>query len=121
MLNSLCENTISGRIQLSGCYIPYEQNGSPQVSSFDLLHKTCSATQAEGSGYEERRDAAFAALKKGMVSGYGFYTTIYESVYVLGQCEGDLSIGDCGECVKSAVQIAQVECRNSSSGQIYLH
>ncbi|KAF6173526.1 hypothetical protein GIB67_042656 [Kingdonia uniflora] len=56
-----------------------------------------------------------------MVSGNGFYATSFESVYVLAQCEGSLSNGDCGVCVKSAVQKAKVECGNSISGQVYLN
>ncbi|MBA0738339.1 hypothetical protein Gogos_011713, partial [Gossypium gossypioides] len=33
-----------------------------------------------------------------------------QSVYLLGQCKGDVGDSDCGECVKSVVQRAQVEC-----------
>ncbi|KAF8388286.1 hypothetical protein HHK36_026952 [Tetracentron sinense] len=121
MSNSLCGKTIAARIQLNGCYILYEISGFPQISGVELLYKTCSRSQAVGSGFEERRDTGFSAVESGMVSGNGFYTTSYESVYVLAQCEGDLGTGDCGECVKSAVQRAQVECGSSISGQIYLH
>ncbi|KAF5205538.1 cysteine-rich repeat secretory protein 3-like [Thalictrum thalictroides] len=121
ILSNSCGETISGRIQLLGCYIHYELNGSPQISSFDqLLYKTCSAAQDVGSSFEDRKEASFAALERGIVSGSGFYTASYELVYVLGQCEGDLGTGACGECVKSAVQKAQVECGSSISGQIYL-
>jgi hypothetical protein len=42
-------------------------------------------------------------------------------VYMLAQCEGDLGDSDCGDCVKSVVQRAQVECGSSISGQVYLH
>ncbi|PIA39989.1 hypothetical protein AQUCO_02500011v1 [Aquilegia coerulea] len=123
ILSNSCGETISGRIQLLGCYIHYQLNGSPdQLSSGfdDLLYKTCSVSQVVGSGFEERRETAFASLERGVVSGSGFYSATYESVYVLGQCEGDLGIGFCGECVKSAIQKAQVECGSSISGQIYL-
>ncbi|KAL6971229.1 Plasmodesmata-located protein 3 [Sarracenia purpurea var. burkii] len=74
-------------------------------------------------GFTERRDTALSALENGIGSGNngGFYTSSYGSVYVLGQCEGDLGISDCGECVKSAVQRSQVECGNSISAQIYLN
>ncbi|MBA0748056.1 hypothetical protein Gogos_004911 [Gossypium gossypioides] len=33
-----------------------------------------------------------------------------QSVYLLGQCEGDVGDSDCGEYIKSVVQRAQVEC-----------
>lgn len=74
-----------------------------------------------GSGFEERRDTAFSALENGMGSSNGFYTANYQSVYTLGQCEGDVGSADCADCVKNAVQKAQVECGSSVSGQIFLH
>ncbi|KAF6156412.1 hypothetical protein GIB67_009070 [Kingdonia uniflora] len=117
----LCGKTVAGRIQLSGCYALYEVSGFPQISGVEMLYKMCSRTQAEGSGFETRRDTAFMNMENGMGNGKGFYATSYESLYVLGQCEGSLSTGDCGECVKTAVQRAQVECGSSIAGQVYLH
>ncbi|XP_065862972.1 plasmodesmata-located protein 2 [Euphorbia lathyris] len=121
LTDKLCGSTIAARIQLYGCYILYEVAGFTQVSGMEMLFKTCGATNIAGSGFEERRDTSFSVLQNGVVSGHGFFTTSYQAVYVLGQCEGDVGDSDCGECVKSAVQRAQVECGNSISGQIYLH
>ncbi|KAF9604845.1 hypothetical protein IFM89_010520 [Coptis chinensis] len=126
MVTQLCGNTVAGRIQLMGCYGLYEISGFPQVSGYQMLFKTCGKSQISGSGFEERRDTAFSTMENGILSSGnnnngGFFATSYESVYVLGQCEGDLSSGDCGDCVKAAVQHAQVECGNSISGQVYLH
>ncbi|XP_010264881.1 PREDICTED: cysteine-rich repeat secretory protein 3 [Nelumbo nucifera] len=121
MMSSMCGNAVSARVQLTGCYILYEISGFPQRSGYDMLYKMCSASEARGSGFEERRDAALQNLENGIASTSGFYTTSYYSVYVLAQCEGDLGTADCSECVKSAVQKAQVECGSSISGQMYLH
>lgn len=99
----------------------YEVAGFPQVSGMQILFKTCGTTNAAGRGFEERRDTAFSVMENGVVSNHGFYVTTYQSLYVMGQCEGDVGDSDCGECVKSAVQRAQVECGSSISGQIYLH
>ena len=38
----------------------------------------------------------------------------------MAQCEGDLSTGDCGQCVTQAVQHVEVECGGAPSGQVYL-
>ncbi|KAI4318164.1 hypothetical protein L6164_025967 [Bauhinia variegata] len=119
--DKLCGKTIAARVQLLGCYMLYEVSGFAQISGMQLLFKTCGATNVAGTGFEERRDTAFSALENGVVSGHGFYTTSYQSVYVLGQCEGDIGDSDCGECVKNAVQRAQVECGRSISAQIFLH
>ncbi|XP_022138305.1 cysteine-rich repeat secretory protein 3-like [Momordica charantia] len=121
LADSLCGKTIAARVQLSGCYLLYEFPGFAQISGFEMLFKTCGATNIAGSGFEERRDTGLSVLENGVVSGHGFYTTNYQSLYVLGQCEGDLGDSDCGECVKHAVQRAQVECGSSISGQLYLH
>ncbi|KAL5702457.1 hypothetical protein ACHQM5_027675 [Ranunculus cassubicifolius] len=122
MSNSLCGSTVAGRIQLIGCYALYEVSGFPQVSGYQMLFKTCSRSQAAGSGFEMRRDTAFSTMENGVLgNNAGYYAATYEGVYVLGQCEGTLSSGDCGDCVKSAVQKAQVECGSSISGQVYLH
>lgn len=119
--DKLCRRTIAARVQLSGCYMLYEVSGFTQVSGLALLYKTCGASNGAGNGFQERRDTAFSVLENGVVSGHGFYTASYQAVYVLGQCEGDVGDSDCGDCVKSAVQKAQVECGSSVSGQIYLH
>jgi hypothetical protein len=39
---------------------------------------------------------------------------------MMAQCEGDLGGCECGECVNNAEQIAQEECGESVSGEIYL-
>ncbi|GMI70377.1 plasmodesmata-located protein 2 [Hibiscus trionum] len=121
LADKLCGKTLAARIQLHGCYMLYEVAGFAQISGMEMLFKTCGATNVAGTGFEERRDTALSVLETGVVTNHGFYTTNYQSVYLLGQCEGDVGDSDCGECVKSAVQKAQVECGSSISAQIYLH
>lgn len=119
--DKLCGKTIAARVQLLGCYMLYEVAGFAQISGMQILFKTCGATNAAGRGFEERRDTAFSVMENGVVSGHGFYATSYQFLYVMGQCEGDVGDSDCGECIKSAVQRAEVECGSSISGQVYLH
>ncbi|KAG8369802.1 hypothetical protein BUALT_Bualt14G0051500 [Buddleja alternifolia] len=124
LIDKLCGKPIAARIQLYGCYMLYEVSGFAQISGMEMLYKSCSGKNSGGAGFEERRDTALTSLENGMSSSSsngGFYTASYESVYVLGQCEGDVGASDCVECVKSAVQRAQVECGSSVAGQVYLH
>ncbi|KAJ0953392.1 putative Gnk2-like domain-containing protein [Helianthus annuus] len=122
LMDKLCGKTVAARIQLLGCYMLYEVSGFAQISGMELLYKTCGKKSNAGGNFQQIRDSAFSSLESVVGSGNGgFYTTSYESVYVLGQCQGDLGASDCGNCVKSAVQRAQVECGSSVSGQIYLH
>lgn len=115
----LCKKAVAARIQLNGCYLRYEIAGFKQISGTDFIYRVCGSSQASGADFEEKRDSAFDMVEKGVVGG--FYTGSYESIYVLGQCEGDLSGGDCGDCVKIALERVKAECGNSLSGQVYLH
>ncbi|KAF7143726.1 hypothetical protein RHSIM_Rhsim05G0171200 [Rhododendron simsii] len=127
MSNALCGRqvqlsfhwTVPARIRLSGCYLHYKADGS-QISRLELQHKTCSDSNVVSDGFEGVRDGAFAAVVSGVMSGNGFCDMSYESVHVTAQCQGNLEICDCGECVANAVQIAQDECGESISGEVYL-
>ncbi|XP_057964361.1 plasmodesmata-located protein 2 [Malania oleifera] len=119
---NLCGKAIAARVQLNGCYVRYEIAGFKQIGGTELLYKVCGSSRAGGSEFEERRDSAFQMVEKGVEGdSKGFYTASYEWVYALGQCEGDLGSGDCGDCVRSALDRAKVECGSSISGQVYLH
>ncbi|RWW73317.1 hypothetical protein BHE74_00018830 [Ensete ventricosum] len=120
MWTSLCGTTAAAaRVQLNGCYALYQSSGFPQVSGTQMLYKTCGSGRG-GGGFEVKRDTAFAQLQSGIAGGQGFYATSYASVYAMAQCEGDLSAGDCSECVAQAVQKSEVECGAAASGQVYL-
>ncbi|XP_038973098.1 plasmodesmata-located protein 2-like [Phoenix dactylifera] len=120
MWSSLCGFAVAARVQLTGCYALYQVSGFPQVSGTQMLFKTCGSGGGGGGDFELKRDTAFAQLQSGVAGGAGFYVTSYASVYAMAQCEGDLSTGDCSDCVSQAVQKSEVECGGASSGQVYL-
>ncbi|XP_022743785.1 cysteine-rich repeat secretory protein 3-like [Durio zibethinus] len=121
MSNTLCNKAVSARIQLHGCYVHYKADEFIEESSnYELLHKICDEKKAVALGFEEVRDAAFAAVESGVTDGDGYFKENYELMQVIAQCEGDLRPCDCGKCVNIAAQIAQEECGSSLSGQIYL-
>ncbi|PPS00973.1 hypothetical protein GOBAR_AA19705 [Gossypium barbadense] len=127
MSDKLCGSAVAARVQLTGCYLRYEVVGFKQVPGTEFLYKVCGSSRAGGTEFESRRDAAFNMAENGVKSGDGgsgsslFYTGTYQSVYVLGQCEGDLAASDCGDCVKTAFETAKDDCGDSVSGQVYLH
>ncbi|XP_062102888.1 plasmodesmata-located protein 2-like [Humulus lupulus] len=112
MAETLCGKTVAARFQLYGCYLLYKVYGFTQISSMEMLFKTCGSTNMARTGFEERRDTTFSVMENDVVPGHDFYTTNYQSVYVLAQCEGDVRDSDCSECVKNG---------SSISRQIYLH
>ncbi|KAL9168917.1 hypothetical protein ABFS82_04G045600 [Erythranthe guttata] len=117
----LCGGAIAARVQLGGCYLRYEIAGFRQVSGTELLYKVCGSTRASGAGFGDRLELGFEEIVKGVGSGNGgYYAAVYQSVYVLGQCEGDLGGGDCVNCVKNAIDRAKSECGSSIAAQIYL-
>ncbi|XP_009621526.1 plasmodesmata-located protein 2-like [Nicotiana tabacum] len=120
MSQKLCGESIAARIQLNGCYLRYEVAGFQTVGPTELLFKVCGSTQASGTGFSDKLETALGEISKGVSSGNGFYAGGYQSVYVLGQCEGDLESGDCVNCVKNAVGKAKSECGNSISAHMYL-
>lgn len=122
MLRKLCGDVAAARVQLSGCYLRYEVVGFKQVSETQLLYKVCGSKKvSDGGGFEQKRDSAFEMVENGVKSGGSlFYTGSYMSLYVLGQCEGNLGNDNCGDCVKSAEEQAKVACGDSISAQIYL-
>jgi len=122
MLENLCGKVVASRVQLTGCYLRYEIVGFKQVPETELLYKVCgSKKDSDDEGFDERRDSAFGMVESGVKNGGNlFYTGSYQSLYVLGQCEGDLAEDDCGDCVKSAEDQAKAQCGDSVSAQIYL-
>ncbi|XP_039048123.1 plasmodesmata-located protein 1-like [Hibiscus syriacus] len=122
--DKLCGGAVAARVQLSGCYLRYEVAGFKQVPETQFLYKVCgSSSQASRrTEFESKRDTAFNMTEDGVKSGSSlFYTGDYQSVYVLGQCEGDLATNDCGDCVKTAFETAKQDCGDSFSAQVYLH
>ncbi|EEE58298.1 hypothetical protein OsJ_09351 [Oryza sativa Japonica Group] len=119
--SEVCGASVAARVQLTGCLALYEISGFPQVSGTQMLFKTCGTGGGGGTDFEMRRDTAFAQMEASVGGGNGgFYATSYQQVYAMAQCEGDLSSGDCGQCVTQAVQHVEVECGGAPSGQVYL-
>ncbi|KAL7126737.1 hypothetical protein ABFS83_14G207200 [Erythranthe nasuta] len=130
MASKLCGEALAARVQLTGCYLRYEISGFRQVSGTELLYKVCGSTRASGDGFGDKLDTALAEIAKGVASGNGsssgFYAGEFQSVYVMGQCEGDLGGGgggcDCVNCVKRAADMAKSECGGGGgavSAQMY--
>ncbi|KAL8262033.1 hypothetical protein R6Q59_026082 [Mikania micrantha] len=113
-------DTIAARVQLNGCYLRYEVVGFPPAPATELLFKQCGSDRASGSGFDSRLESALQQIEKGVANGNGYYSGEYQSVYVLGQCEGDLGSGDCVNCVRSAAENGRSACGSSISGQIFL-
>ncbi|KAL6564026.1 hypothetical protein OROHE_005266 [Orobanche hederae] len=119
LARKICGQAIAARVQLTGCYLRYESSGFPQRTGTDFLYNVCGSNRVDADGFGGIFDPALGVMANGM-GNLGFYEGVYGSVYMLGQCEGDLSGGDCVNCVKNAINQTKSKCGNSISAQIYL-
>uniref|UniRef100_A0A7N0VJP0 Gnk2-homologous domain-containing protein n=1 Tax=Kalanchoe fedtschenkoi TaxID=63787 RepID=A0A7N0VJP0_KALFE len=122
---SVCRNTKSARVQLSGCYMSYNADewGVPDLIEPEprLRYTKCEEHEELPFGFRELMDAGFLELEHGIWNSHdGYYSTDYELVHMLAQCEEGFRGCECGECISHAVQIAQEECQHSASGEIYM-
>ncbi|MCD7462619.1 hypothetical protein HAX54_048944 [Datura stramonium] len=113
MSQKLCGQSIAARIQLNGCYLRYEMVGFQKIGATELLFKVCGSTKASETGFGDRLDTALGEIAKRVSTrNNGFYAAGYQSVYILGQCEGNLGSGN---FVKNGAGKAKSECGNSIS------
>ncbi|CAM8925444.1 unnamed protein product [Rhodiola kirilowii] len=122
---SVCRHTKSAKVQLSGCYMSYntDEGDSPGVAEHEsgLRYTKCEDHEELPFGFRELMDAGFLELEHGILLSHdGYYSTNYELVHMLAQCEGEFRGCECGECINHAVHIAQGECEHSASGEIYM-
>lgn len=120
LFDKMCGPAVAAKIHLAGCYIRYEISGFKVAGATEELYKVCGSTRVSGSGFDQKLGSALGLVEKGVVSGNGFYSGVYENINVLGQCEGDLVGGDCVNCVQSAEQKAKSNCGDFVLGQVFL-
>ncbi|GAB4855794.1 hypothetical protein Ancab_024439 [Ancistrocladus abbreviatus] len=118
--NTFCADSAAARIQHTDCHLQYEFDGE-EVPGPDVTYKSCGEAESIPNGFEETRNAAFEALKNGIESDIqGYYSVNYGSVFAMAQCEDGRGGSVCWECVNKAVDIAEEECGNSISGQVFM-
>ncbi|KAG7020998.1 Cysteine-rich repeat secretory protein 3, partial [Cucurbita argyrosperma subsp. argyrosperma] len=123
--NRLCAGARNARVQLRGCYMRYETDGEveEEVKNWELVHKECG--EIKGYAYDEgtgARNGALWAVEEGIVrSGNGFWEARNEGVRAVAQCERALFGCDCAECVGRAAEVAQEDCSDALSADVYLN
>ncbi|GJZ79714.1 retrovirus-related pol polyprotein from transposon TNT 1-94 [Tanacetum coccineum] len=88
-----------------------------------LLHEECGVRAGTGTDFDRRKNRALKELVDHVGNKKGYYATrtfYYPQVNVLGQCEGDLGVDDCVNCVKTAIDFDQADCGSAFNGDVYL-
>nr|GMD74922.1 25S rRNA (uracil2634-N3)-methyltransferase [Ipomoea batatas]GMD76402.1 25S rRNA (uracil2634-N3)-methyltransferase [Ipomoea batatas] len=96
MSKNLCGDSIAGRVHRA-VQIP--------------------ASRTHRAALQALWETALGEIAKGVETGNEFYTDGYESVFILGPCEGDLGSGD---YVKIAAEKSKRTCGSAISAQMYL-
>ncbi|XP_057817995.1 plasmodesmata-located protein 6 [Cryptomeria japonica] len=122
----VCVRTRGARIQMDGCSLHYDKVNFFGLADNSVIYKTCSGSQNGGTDFYAHLNLVLSGLQTGgFIGGNGFRLSNSGDsrtgyVHGLAQCEGDLSLTDCGTCMAAAVQRLRDVCGNAVSGQVYL-
>lgn len=120
LASSLCPAAAGGVLQLDGCYVKYDNvSGFVGAPDKSLMAKRCGPQSSTeyGSDMMARRDEVLDKLAT--------EAELYregEAAYVRGvaQCVGDLTAGECSDCVSHAGATLRGVCPGSAWGEVYL-
>ncbi|KAF7827610.1 cysteine-rich repeat secretory protein 12 [Senna tora] len=116
-LGALCPGACGGALQLHGCFVKYDNATFLGVEDKAEVMRKCGPSIGLTSDALTARDAVLANLG---ASDGGFRITSSGDVQGVAQCVGDLSAGECGDCVSDAIQRLRMECGAGAWGEMYL-
>lgn len=116
---SQCPAACGGAVQLEGCYVKYDNATFLGVEDKNVVTKKCgpSVEYEKESEVVGRRDAVMSGLMNG---GGPFRVGGSGEVQGLAQCVGDLSGGECQDCLSEAIGRLKTECGAAAYGDMYL-
>lgn len=116
-LGVLCSQTCGGALQLQGCYVKYDNTSFLGVEDKSVALKKCGPSVGYDTDAMGRRDAMLAGLERNgglyRVGGSG-------EVQGLAQCVGDLSMGQCQDCLSEAIGRLKTDCGTADYGDMFL-
>ncbi|XP_059451574.1 plasmodesmata-located protein 7 [Corylus avellana] len=113
----LCSQTCGGAVQLEGCYVKYDNATFLGVEDKTVVLKKCGSSVGYDTDSISRRDAVMASL-----AGAGGPYRVGGSGQIQGvaQCVGDLSLGECQDCVSYAIERLKSDCGGAVYGDMFL-
>lgn len=116
-LGTLCSQTCGGAVQLEGCFVKYDNISFVGEEDKSVVLKKCAPSVGYDSDMMNRRDAVLASLGGAgglyRVGGAG-------DVQGVAQCVGDLSTGECQDCVSDAIGRLKSDCGGAVFGDMFL-
>jgi hypothetical protein len=113
----LCPQTCGGAVQLEGCFVKYDNATFLGVEDKTVVLKKCGPSIGYDTDAISRRDAVMASLSSAggpyRVGGSG-------QIQGMAQCVGDLSLGECQDCVSDAIGRLKSDCGGAVYGDMFL-
>jgi hypothetical protein len=116
-VGDLCPQTCGGALQLQGCYVKYDNATFLGVEDKTVVFKKCGPSTGYDTDSMSRRDAMLAALAG---SGGPYRVGGSGEVQGVAQCVGDLSLGECQDCVSEAIGRLKSDCGGAVYGDMFL-
>ncbi|XP_050226442.1 plasmodesmata-located protein 7 [Mercurialis annua] len=116
-LGSLCSNTCGGALQLQGCYVKYDNSTFLGVEDKTVVLKKCGPSIGYDTDSMTIRDAVLTGLVR---TGGPYRVGGSGQVQGLAQCVGDLSIGECQDCLSEAIGRLKSDCGTAVYGDMFL-
>ncbi|KAH6760081.1 plasmodesmata-located protein 7 [Perilla frutescens var. hirtella] len=116
-LGPLCPQACGGAMQLEGCFVKYDNVSFIGVEDKTEVMKKCGPSDGFNSDQMGRRDAVLAGLNG---AGGPFRVGGSEDVQGVAQCVGDLSTGQCQDCLTEAMRRLKAECGGAVFGDVFL-
>jgi hypothetical protein len=113
----MCRNTCGGTVQLDGCLIKYDNATFLGVEDKNVLLKKCGPSV----GYNPQAMGSRDAVLGGLVGlGGPFRVGGSGMVHGVAQCTGDLSFGECQDCIAEAIGRLKSDCGTADYGDLFL-
>ncbi|KAL5743530.1 hypothetical protein ACOSQ2_026646 [Xanthoceras sorbifolium] len=116
-VGDLCPETCGGALQLQGCYVKYDNITFLGAEDKGVVLKKCGPSVGYDIEVMGRRDAVLSGL---LGTGGPYRVGGSGEVQGLAQCVGDLSFGECQDCLSQAIGRLKSDCGTADYGDMFL-
>ncbi|KAL3735671.1 hypothetical protein ACJRO7_024750 [Eucalyptus globulus] len=116
-VGSSCSHSCGGVVQLQGCYVKYDNDTFLGVEDKAEMGKSCGPSDGYDAEAMGQRDAVLASLAS---AGGPYRVGRSGKVLAMTQCVGDLSTGQCQDCVGEAIGQLKGVCGAAAYGNMFL-
>ncbi|KAL3525024.1 hypothetical protein ACH5RR_013396 [Cinchona calisaya] len=113
----LCSQNCGGALQLQGCFVKYDNTSFIGQEDKTVVMKKCGPSDGFDAEAMNRRDAVLGSMD----SAGGLYRVGgAQDIQGVAQCVGDLSTGQCQDCLSEAIGRLKSECGGAVFGDMFL-